>query len=162
MTCWPPALIRSGLFGSMPSAMMPTLMPDPFTIWFGGVHVHHLARLGLDQRLGRVARADLLRGSGLRRRAGPGARRRGKIGPAPLPSEAKRRMASGTTAWTAELRFSRLASAEEIVADIASMMWKLAHVRGVHLPQFGHHACLGGVGRLDPRVRGGALRRAGR
>ena len=34
-------------------------------------------------------------------------------------------MVSGTTAWTAGLRCSLLASAEEIVAAIALMMWKL-------------------------------------
>ena len=34
-------------------------------------------------------------------------------------------MVSGTTVWTDGLRFSQLASAEEIVAATALMMWKL-------------------------------------
>src|SRR5438477_140305 len=37
MTCWPPARIKSGLFGSMPSAMIPTLMHAPFTALFAPV-----------------------------------------------------------------------------------------------------------------------------
>ena len=41
----------------------------------------------------------------------------------PLPSEARCRIASGTTAWTAGLAFSLLISAEETVAEIALMMW---------------------------------------
>jgi hypothetical protein len=53
----------------------------------------------------------------------PGEPHRGKIGPAPLPSDAKCRIASGTTAWTAELAFSLLISAVEMVAEIALIMW---------------------------------------
>ena len=46
-------------------------------------------------------------------------------GPGPLPSDAKCRSASGTTAWTAGSAWRCLTSAAEIVADMASMSEKL-------------------------------------
>ncbi len=124
MTCWPLALIRSGLFGSMPSAMMPTLMPDPFTIWFAAATFMTSrasgSTSGLAGLLGQICCVEPAAGPECPRRAPFG-----KIGPAPPPSDAKCRMVSGTTVLTAGLPLSRLTSAGEIVAEIALMMWKL-------------------------------------
>ena len=92
----------------------------------GGVRVHHLARLGLDQRHGRIARADLLVG----RRAGPAVMRRaGRAEKRPSPTRQRRRSAAsrrGRRRSTAGVGLQPAASAAEIVAAIALMMWKLA------------------------------------
>ena len=122
MTCWPPGLIRSALFGSMPSAMMPTLIPVPVTIWLAASTFITWRASGSTSGcaglLGQICCVGALVWP--RRPRWP---RRGKAGPAPLPGDANCRLWSGTTARTPGLARSLLISAAETVAEIALMMW---------------------------------------
>src|SRR3984893_7551043 len=128
ITCWPFARIRSGLFGSMPSAMIPTLIPVPSAIrWAASTFITVRASgsmigwAGVDGQICCGAAAGLA-AAGLAPLCG--AARAGTAAPGLSPSGANRRMVSGTTALIAGLARSLVISAVEIGADIALMIWK--------------------------------------
>ena len=125
------------------------LDPGPVHDLFRGVHVHHFARLGLGQRLGRVARADLLRCIGLHTMVlRPGRERRAR--PAAQRGEVPQRVGDDGLDRGVGLQPADLGRGDgrgDRVDDVVA-----AHVRRVDLAQFGQHARLGRVGGLDPRV----------
>ncbi len=105
----------------MPSAMMPTFTPVPLTIWSAASTFMTWRASGSTSGwaglLGQIC-------CGMAGLALPCRTVAGNAGPAPLPGGANCSLASGTTALTDGLACSLLASAAEIVAAIALMMWK--------------------------------------
>ena len=81
----------------------------------------------------------------------------GSAGPGPLPSDAKCRSVSGTTAWTAGFDLQVLRPRPTRSSPtIALMMWKLWTCVACSCAELGPHAGLGGAGRLARALRGGA------
>ncbi len=108
--------------------MTPTLMPVPSAIWLAASAFSKVlasgsisGRAGL---LGQTCCAGSSAGLMSPRRLA-GRTRAGNTGPGVLASGVRCRSVSGTTARTAGFALSRLTSADEIVAAIALMMWKL-------------------------------------